>query len=60
MSAVGSPRTPERPMAFAAAELSRGSVWACRLFAVALPFLRVPGVRGVTRDLLDQIADVRP
>ena len=31
-----------------------------RLFAVALPFLRVPGVRGVTRDLLDQIADVRP
>lgn len=31
-----------------------------RLFAVALPFLRVPGVRGVTRDLLDQLADVRP
>ncbi|GAA4482541.1 TetR family transcriptional regulator [Microbacterium panaciterrae] len=31
-----------------------------KLFAVALPFLRVPGVRGVTRDLLDQIADVRP
>ena len=31
-----------------------------RLFAVALPFLRVPGVRGVIRDLLDQIADVRP
>lgn len=31
-----------------------------RLFAVALPFLRVPGVRTVTKDLLDQIADVRP
>ncbi|MGN8025884.1 TetR family transcriptional regulator [Microbacterium sp. 22242] len=30
------------------------------LFAVALPFLRVPGVRGVTKELLDQIADVRP
>ncbi|MGF2947975.1 TetR/AcrR family transcriptional regulator [Microbacterium alcoholitolerans] len=32
---------------------------ALRLFAVALPFARVPGVRGVARDLLDQIADVR-
>jgi len=31
-----------------------------RLFATALPFLRVPRVRGVTRDLLDQLADVRP
>jgi AcrR family transcriptional regulator len=31
-----------------------------KLFAVALPFLRMPGVRGVTRDLLDQIADVQP
>ncbi|MBS1672602.1 MAG: TetR family transcriptional regulator [Actinobacteria bacterium] len=31
-----------------------------KLFGVALPFLRVPGVRGVTRDLLDQLADVRP
>ncbi|MFC4137155.1 MULTISPECIES: TetR/AcrR family transcriptional regulator [unclassified Microbacterium] len=32
---------------------------ALRLFAVALPFLRMPGIRGVTRDLLDQIAEVR-
>ncbi|MFE6733496.1 TetR/AcrR family transcriptional regulator [Microbacterium sp. NPDC057650] len=32
---------------------------ALRLFSVALPFLRMPGIRGVTRDLLDQIAEVR-
>ncbi|WP_295010605.1 TetR/AcrR family transcriptional regulator [uncultured Microbacterium sp.] len=31
-----------------------------RLFAAALPFLGLPGVRGVVRDLLDQLADVRP
>ncbi|MGN7976316.1 TetR/AcrR family transcriptional regulator [Microbacterium sp. 22195] len=32
---------------------------ALKLLAVALPFVRVPGVRGVARDLLDQIAEVR-
>ncbi|UJP10956.1 TetR family transcriptional regulator [Microbacterium sp. KUDC0406] len=32
---------------------------ALKLLAVALPFLRMPGIRGVTRDLLDQIAEVR-
>lgn len=32
---------------------------ALKLTAVALPFVRVPGVRGVARDLLDQIAEVR-
>lgn len=32
---------------------------ALRLFSVAVPFLRMPGIRGVTRDLLDQIAEVR-
>lgn len=31
-----------------------------KLFGAAQPFLRVPGVRGVARDLLDQIAEVRP
>lgn len=31
-----------------------------RLFAVALPFLRVPGIRSVARDLLDQLAEVQP
>ncbi|GAA5151650.1 TetR family transcriptional regulator [Microbacterium pseudoresistens] len=30
-----------------------------RLFAVAQPFLRVPGIRGVATDLLTQIAEVR-
>lgn len=32
---------------------------ALKLLAVALPFVRVPGVRGVARDLLDQVAEVR-
>jgi AcrR family transcriptional regulator len=32
---------------------------ALKLLAAALPFARVPGVRGVARDLLDQIAEVR-
>lgn len=30
-----------------------------KLLGAALPFARMPGVRGVTRDLLDQIAEVR-
>ncbi|WP_353113582.1 TetR/AcrR family transcriptional regulator [Microbacterium sp.] len=33
---------------------------ALRLLTAALPFVRLPGIRGVTRDLLDQIAEVRP
>lgn len=32
---------------------------ALRLFGVVLPFLRMPGIRTVTRDLLDLIAEVR-
>ena len=32
---------------------------ALKLLAAALPFARVPGVRGVARDQLDQIAEVR-
>lgn len=32
---------------------------ALRLLSVALPFTRVPGVHGVVRDLLDQVAEVR-
>ncbi len=32
---------------------------ALRLLAVALPFTRMPGVHGVARDLLDQVAEVR-
>ncbi|WP_417556283.1 TetR/AcrR family transcriptional regulator [Microbacterium sp.] len=32
---------------------------ALKLLSVALPFVRVPGVRGVARDLLEQIAEVR-
>jgi AcrR family transcriptional regulator len=32
---------------------------ALRLMGVALPFVRMPGVRGAARDLLDQIAEVR-
>lgn len=30
-----------------------------RLVSVALPLLRIPGVRGVVADLLDQVAEVR-
>ena len=30
-----------------------------RMFAAAVPFLRVPGIRGVARDLLIQIAEVK-
>ncbi|MDT0157267.1 TetR/AcrR family transcriptional regulator [Microbacterium sp. ARD32] len=32
---------------------------ALRLLATALPFVRLPGVRNVTRDLLEQIGEVR-
>lgn len=32
---------------------------ALKLLAVALPFARMPGVHGVARDLLDQVAEVR-
>jgi len=32
---------------------------ALKLLAVALPFTRMPGVHGVARDLLDQVAEVR-
>jgi len=32
---------------------------ALKVLAVALPFARMPGVHGVTRDLLDQVAEVR-
>lgn len=32
---------------------------ALKMLGATLPFLRLPGVRGVTRDLLDQIAQVR-
>lgn len=32
---------------------------ALKLLAVALPFARMPGVHGIARDLLDQIAEVR-
>ncbi|MFD5225534.1 TetR/AcrR family transcriptional regulator [Microbacterium sp. NPDC058342] len=33
---------------------------ALRVLTVSLPFTRLPGVRGVVRDLLEQVAGVRP
>ena len=41
MSTMGSPRTPKRPMAFTAAELSRGAVWAWLSFLILLTSLFV-------------------